>query len=104
MCSPPVGGLSTDGIHVARESIIQGTVTLDGAPAAAVYVRLLDGSGEFTAEVVTSATGQFRFFARPGEWTLRALSARGAGETKVVAAKGTAVDAPLQLQAHASEI
>jgi hypothetical protein len=104
MCSPPVGGLSTEGIHVARESVIQGTVTLDGLPAAAVYVRLLDGDGEFTAEVVTSATGQFRFFARPGEWTLRALSARGAGETKVVAQKGAAVEAPLLLRPHQSEI
>ena len=32
------------------------------------------GQGEFTAEVPTSATGQFRFFAAPGAWTLRTLA------------------------------
>ncbi len=37
-------------------------------------MRLLDGTGEFTAEVPTSATGHFRFFARPGDWTLRTLA------------------------------
>ena len=40
------------------------------------YVRLLDRTGEFTAEVPTSATGHFRFFAGPGEWTLRTLAPR----------------------------
>ena len=38
-----------------------------GRPAGrGAYVRLLDRTGEFTAEVPTSATGQFRFFAAPG--------------------------------------
>ena len=64
--------------------MIQGVVTRAGQPVPAAYVRLLDSTGEFTAEVVTSATGQFRFFARPGEWTLRALSSSGTGEAKVV--------------------
>ena len=41
------------------------------------YVRLLDATGEFTAEVVSSATGEFRFFAAPGTWTVRALHALG---------------------------
>jgi hypothetical protein len=97
MCAPPVGGLSTEGIDVAKESVIQGTVTRSGEPVPAAYVRLLDTSGEFTAEVVTSATGQFRFFARPGQWTLRALSSRGVGEAKVVAAEGRAVDVGVAL-------
>ena len=39
-------------------------------------MRLLDRTGEFTAEVPTSATGHFRFFAGPGEWTLRTLAPR----------------------------
>ena len=47
MCAPPVGGLSTEGIAVAKESVIQGTATLDGMPMAAVYVRLLDAEGRF---------------------------------------------------------
>jgi len=99
MCAPPVGGLSTEGIDVAKESVIQGTVTREGHPVASAYVRLLDSSGEFTAEVVTSATGQFRFFARPGEWTLRALSSQGAAEAKVLAEEGKAVEAPVALPA-----
>jgi hypothetical protein len=52
-------------------------------------VRLLDGSGEFTAEVPTSATGHFRFFARPGEWTLRTLAPKAEPvDTKVSAEIG----------------
>ena len=47
------------------------------------FVRLLDGSDEFTAEVVASATGDFRFFAAPGTWTLRALSKVGNGDATV---------------------
>jgi hypothetical protein len=88
MCGATTGGLSTEGIDVAKETVIQGTVTADGAPVGGAFVRLLDASGEFTAEVVTSATGDFRFFARPGDWTLRALSWQGNGETTVTAAQG----------------
>ena len=53
-------------------------------------MRLLDGSGEFTAEVVASGTGDFRFFAAPGEWTVRALSSSGNG-TSTVAPEGSGV-------------
>ena len=56
-----------------------------GEAVAGAYVRLLDSTGEFTAEVVTSPTGQFRFFAAPGNWTLRALSRHGNGDTAVTA-------------------
>ena len=45
-------------------------------PVGNAYVRLLDRTGEFTAEVPTSATGHFRFFAGPGDWTLRTLAPR----------------------------
>jgi hypothetical protein len=51
-------------------------------------VRLLDATGEFTAEVVTSPAGQFRFFAAPGTWTLRALSRAGNGDATVAADRG----------------
>ena len=44
---------------------------------------LLDASAEFTAEVVASATGDFRFFAAPGTWTVRALSRAGNGDITV---------------------
>jgi hypothetical protein len=85
MCAATVGGLSLEGIDVAKEAVIQGTVTKNGEPVGGAYVRLLDATGEFTAEVPTSATGQFRFFAAPGTWTLRTL-APGASVDRTVAA------------------
>lgn len=74
MCGATEGGLSLDGIDVKKEAIIQGQVTRDGEPVPNAYVRLLDRTGEFTAEVPTSATGHFRFFAGDGDWTLRTLA------------------------------
>src|SRR3954465_5233395 len=76
MCGATEGGLSLAGVDVAKEAVIQGQVLRDGEPGGNAYVRLLDRSGEFTAEVPTSASGQFRFFAGDGEWTLRALAPR----------------------------
>ena len=98
MCGAPVQDLSLEGIDVAAETIIQGTVTRGGEPQGGAYVRLLDSSGEFTAEVVTSATGAFRFFARPGSWTVRALASGDAkAETKVDATQGEVTEASLSL-------
>ena len=75
MCGAKVGGLSLAGVDVDNQSVIQGTVTTaDEQPVSGAYVRLLDRTGEFTAEVPTSATGHFRFFAAPGAWTLRTLA------------------------------
>lgn len=74
MCGATRAGVSTDGVDLAVEAVIQGVVTRDGEPVGTAYVRLLDASGEFTAEAPTSATGQFRFFARPGAWTVRTLA------------------------------
>ena len=97
MCGAPVGGLSLEGVDVAAETVIQGLVVQGDEPVPAAYVRLLDGAGEFTAEVVASATGRFRFFARPGDWTLRVLSARGTGEAHVSARQGEPVDTRVEL-------
>jgi hypothetical protein len=89
MCGATAGGLSLDGINTATEAIIQGQVTRDGQPEGSAYVRLLDRSGEFTAEVPTSATGHFRFFAGPGEWTVRTLAPKAEPvDNKVTAATG----------------
>jgi uncharacterized GH25 family protein len=76
------------GVDVEKETVITGVVQADGAPVAGAYVRLLDATGEFTAEVVTSSAGQFRFFAAPGTWTLRALSRAGNGDATVSADRG----------------
>jgi uncharacterized protein DUF1416 len=78
-----------DSVDLTKETVIAGTVTGDdGNPVGGAYVRLLDGTGEFTAEVVTSDAGAFRFFAAPGTWTVRALSRNGNGETPVSAEVG----------------
>ncbi len=74
MCGAKQGGLSLDGVDVAREAVVQGQVLRAGEPVSGAYVRLLDRTGEFTAEVPTSASGHFRFFAGDGEWTLRTLA------------------------------
>jgi hypothetical protein len=92
MCGAPAQTLDLEGIDVAKESIVQGTVVHDGAPVPGAYVRLLDRTGEFTAEVQTSATGAFRFFAAPGEWTLRALVPGGAVDTDAKAVLGEVVE------------
>jgi hypothetical protein len=83
-CAAPVQTAELPaGINLDKEIVLGGKVTADGAPVGGAYVRLLDASGEFTAEVVSSSDGDFRFFAAPGEWTVRALHRAGNGETKV---------------------
>jgi len=75
-------------VDLEKETVITGVVRAGDAPVAGAYVRLLDATGEFTAEVVTSAAGQFRFFAAPGNWTLRALSRSDNGDATVSASRG----------------
>jgi Protein of unknown function (DUF1416) len=75
-------------VDLTKETVIAGTVRVGAEPVSGAYVRLLDASGEFTAEVVTSAAGQFRFFAAPGIWTVRALSRSGNGDLQVAADRG----------------
>ena len=90
MCGATEGGLSLDGIDVAKEAIIQGQVVREGVPVENAYVRLLDRTGEFTAEVPTNEEGHFRFFAGDGEWTLRTLAPRAeAVDKKVIAQTGS---------------
>jgi uncharacterized protein YfaS (alpha-2-macroglobulin family) len=73
-------------VDVEKEIVLQGQVTAAGSPVGGAFVRLLDATGEFTAEVVSSPEGHFRFYAAPGDWTVRALHRSGNGETKVTAA------------------
>jgi hypothetical protein len=76
-------------VDLEKETVITGVVSAEsGEAVAGAYVRLLDSTGEFTAEVVTSPEGQFRFFAAPGTWTLRALSRHGNGDATVTANRG----------------
>ncbi|MEV1167941.1 DUF1416 domain-containing protein [Nonomuraea sp. NPDC049784] len=71
------------GIDLATQAVIQGVVT--GAGTA--YARLLDHSGEFTGEVVVSDEGIFRFFAAPGDWTVRIIAGGGVTRDIKVEAK-----------------
>ena len=87
MCGATKGGLSLDGVNVAKEAVVQGQVLRDGEPVSGAYVRLLDRTGEFTAEVPTDEEGHFRFFAGDGEWTLRTLAPRAQVVDKVVVAQ-----------------
>lgn len=86
MCSAPTQGQTLPaGVDLEKETVITGRV-VDGSgqTVGGAFVRLLDESDEFTAEVVASATGDFRFFAAPGTWRLRALSKVGNGDAIVV--------------------
>ena len=83
MCGAPKQGGSLAGIDLSTQTVIQGQVWHDGAPVAGAYVRLLNQDDEFTAEVVSSPTGDFRFFTAPGSWTVRALSRAGNGEAEI---------------------
>ena len=76
-------------VDLEKETVITGILTsAEGEAVGGAYVRLLDSTGEFTAEVVTSPEGVFRFFAAPGKWTLRALSRQGNGDLTVDANRG----------------
>ncbi len=81
----------------SNEAVIHGFVRQAGSPLPGAYVRLLGATGEFTAEVQTSATGYFRFYAADGEWTLRTLHRGGSVDTAVQAAKGQAVEATVEV-------
>jgi hypothetical protein len=104
-CGARPGGPSLDGIDLTKQTVIQGQIVRDGiddsvpngAAVANGYVRLLDGSGEFTAEVPTNAEGQFRFFASPGVWTLVVQAPGARAEKKVVAERGDVTDLVITL-------
>jgi hypothetical protein len=85
MCAAPKQGQALPaGVDLEKETVITGRVVDDsGQAVGGAFVRLLDASQEFTAEVVASATGDFRFFAAPGTWTVRALSKLGKGDATV---------------------
>ena len=99
MCGAPAQSPTLPAsVDLEKETVIYGVVSKGDAPVPAAYVRLLDGTGEFTAEVVTSATGDFRFFAAPGTWTLSVMHKDGQGRREVEATGPGLVEASLSLQ------
>jgi hypothetical protein len=104
-CGARPGGPLTDGIDLSKQTVIQGQVIRDGiddavpngTPVSNGHVRLLDATGEFTAEVPTNAEGQFRFFAAPGTWTLVVQAPGARVEKRVVAVQGNASDTVIHI-------
>ena len=82
-CGAPAQGGTIE--SDTTETVLEGKVLSDGTPVGGAFVRLLDSTGEFTAEVVSSPEGDFRFFAAPGTWTVRALHRTGNGQADVSA-------------------
>jgi Protein of unknown function (DUF1416) len=97
-CGAPAGGVVPEAVNMAEQVVIEGVVCRDGVPLSGAYVRLLDGGGEFTAEVPTNESGRFRFFAAPGEWTLRALAPGAATDGSVSAVRGSVTQVALNLR------
>jgi uncharacterized protein DUF1416 len=98
MCGAPAQSPTLPpGVDLTRETVIYGVVSRAGVPVPGAYVRLLDSTGEFTAEVVTSATGDFRFFGAPGAWTLSVLHRDGRVRATVRADGPGLVEVPLTI-------
>jgi len=49
--------------------------------------------------VQSSATGMFRFYAAPGDWTVRALTRGRTTEARVAAVQGKAVGVTIDIPA-----
>ena len=104
-CGARPGGPSLDGVDLSKQTVIQGQIIRDGiddavpngTPVSNGHVRLLDATGEFTAEVPTNAEGQFRFFASPGTWTLVVQAPGARVEKRVIAAQGIASDTVIHI-------
>ena len=88
MCGAPKQGGALAGIDLDHADGDPGPGLARRRPGAGAYVRLLDATDEFTAEVVTSPEGEFRFFAAPGEWKVRSLAPVGKGERVLAADVG----------------
>jgi Protein of unknown function (DUF1416) len=73
-CGAPAGGVTISKDKASREAVIEGQVIRGGTPVSTGYARLLGTGDEFVAEVPLGEDGGFRFFAAPGEWTLRVLA------------------------------
>lgn len=82
-CGAPAGGASA---ATGSQAVVEGQVTLAGAPVATGYARLLGTGDEFVAEVPLGDDGGFRFFAAPGSWTLRVLAPGGLRAERAVQA------------------
>jgi hypothetical protein len=72
-------------IDLTTQVVLAGKVTSGDSPVGGAFVRLLNADGDFAGEVVATTDGDFRFFAAPGSWTVRALHRTGNGQASVTA-------------------
>ncbi|HKS46249.1 MAG TPA: DUF1416 domain-containing protein [Amycolatopsis sp.] len=84
-CGAPAQSATPADLDTQGQVVVAGKVTGGDGPVGGAYVRLLNGDGEFAGEVQASAEGDFRFYAAPGSWTVRALHKSGNGEASVTA-------------------
>jgi hypothetical protein len=84
-CGAPAQTATPADIDTKGQVVLAGKVTGTDGPIGGAFVRLLDASGDFTGEVVSSPDGDFRFYAAPGAWKVRALHRTGNGEASVTA-------------------
>ena len=84
-CGAPVQEATPADFDTRGQVVLAGKVTGANGPVGGAFVRLLDGGGDFTGEGVSSADGDFRFFAAPCELTVRSLHRSGNGEASVTA-------------------
>ena len=85
-CGAQAGGVTVTKDAAGKEAIVEGHVVSEGAPVAVGYARLLGTGDEFVAEVPLGEDGGFRFFAAPGDWTLRVLAPGGVRLEQAVSA------------------
>ena len=96
-CGAVVGGVSLDHVDVTKQAVIQGVISNSAGPVSTGYARLNDKNGDFVAEVPLSASGEFRFFAAPGSWTVVSLIPGGTIRTEVTAELGKIADLDITL-------
>ncbi|MFJ8812673.1 MULTISPECIES: DUF1416 domain-containing protein [Amycolatopsis] len=84
-CGAPVQTATPADIDTNGQVVVAGKVVGGDGPVGGAYVRLLNGDGDFAGEVQASPDGDFRFYAAPGAWTVRALHRSGNGEASVTA-------------------
>ena len=84
-CGAPAQTATLADIDTKGQVVLAGKVTGTDGPIGGAFVRLLDAGGDFTGEVVSSPDGDFRFYAAPGAWKVRALHRTGNGEASVTA-------------------
>ncbi|GAB2978925.1 DUF1416 domain-containing protein [Amycolatopsis acidiphila] len=84
-CGAPAQTATPADIDTQGQVVVAGKVSGSDGPLGGAYVRLLNDDGDFAGEVQASSEGDFRFYAAPGAWTVRALHRTGNGEASVTA-------------------